>query len=329
MNTINITAVIGGFIAALEVQTVDTKSKIVIKSKPCITQDKALNSLRKVLKDHGLELPPNKELPNARFALNRPVNSTPAIQFTDSTPVTAPDTTRIPAPALEPESEPELNRLLKPVEGLISPLSDAKRWVAIYRGVVACYGNDSENIIVAMKNMNCASPWARDSLDRPFHMYSDNNLVPAPRPGEGNRRQLKNANGFNRDFMGRTPVEPGSLAMDTEAFHPANKPERQKGLNKADRMALGKAENDALRAASPELLRAKQLAKTIGSAWSRQQGGNSNEYKKAWVSVAFVLGGINLANYAKFMADLGLSAVSPDMVEWAKNALKDYTKQAA
>ncbi len=302
-------------------RTIDNKFLATVKTtkgdmsgKSCGSEGRAIQSLNTIIKNAGKAVPEWNIIRPAgetsfEFASNA---TTPAIESED-----APTTERM-APAIEPEPEPELHRLLKPVEGRISPIDQPERWVAIYRGVVARFGSDAELVVSAMKGMNAASPFERDADGRPFHMYSDNNLVRAPRPGEGERRQTRSLNGYNRDFKGRTPVEPGSLARDTDPFHPANKPERTRRMSKTDRMAAGKAANAELRAKDPAGFEAKQLATKLASAASKATGGDVTAYKTAFVAVCTVLGAGRLDKCVKFASDLGLNEVPAAWLDWAK-----------
>lgn len=312
MITVNIKQVAGGVVAVVNT------TRGPIEGKPCTTTGFALKSLRAVTKALGRELPKNSEL-NVVEPDTKPA---PAIEFTNGPAFESeeaePATERTPVS----EPEPELHRALRPVEGRISPIDQPERWVAIWKGVVARYGTqDPELILTAMKGMNAASPFERDADGRPFHMYADSSLVRAPRPGEGERRQLRNPNGYNRDFMGRTPVEPGSVARDTDPHHPANRPERVKRMSKADRMAAGKAANAELRANDPAGFEAKQLASKLASQASKATGGDTAAYKTAFVAVATVLGAGRLEKCAKFSADLGLTEVPAAWLDWAKQAI--------
>lgn len=312
MITVNIKQVAGGVVAVVNT------TRGPIEGKPCTTTGFALTSLRAVTKALGRELPKNSEL-NVVEPDTKPA---PAIEFTNGPAFESeeaePATERTPVS----EPEPELHRALRPVEGRISPIDQPERWVAIWKGVVARYGTqDPELILTAMKGMNAASPFERDADGRPFHMYADSSLVRAPRPGEGERRQLRNPNGYNRDFMGRTPVEPGSVARDTDPHHPANRPERVKRMSKADRMAAGKAANAELRANDPAGFEAKQLASKLASQASKATGGDTVAYKTAFVAVATVLGAGRLEKCAKFSADLGLTEVPAAWLDWAKQAI--------
>lgn len=312
MITVNIKQVAGGVVAVVNT------TRGPIEGKPCTTTGFALKSLRAVTKALGRELPKNSEL-NVVEPDTKPA---PAIEFTNGPAFESeeaePATERTPVS----EPEPELHRALRPVEGRISPIDQPERWVAIWKGVVARYGTqDPELILTAMKGMNAASPFERDADGRPFHMYADSSLVRAPRPGEGERRQLRNPNGYNRDFMGRTPVEPGSVARDTDPHHPANRPERVKRMSKADRMAAGKAANAELRANDPAGFEAKQLASKLASQASKATGGDTVAYKTAFVAVATVLGAGRLEKAQKFAADLGLTEVPAAWLDWAKQSI--------
>ncbi len=312
MININIKTVAGGFVASVNT------TKGAIEGKPCTTIGFAVKSLRAVTKAMGKELPQKDQL-NIIEPATKPAT---AIEFTNSPAIESeedgPATERTPAS----EPEPELHRALRPVEGRISPVDQPERWVAIYRGVVARYGSqDSELILTAMKGMNAASPFERDTDGRPFHMYADSSLVRTPRPGEGERRQLRNANGYNRDFQGRTPVEPGSLARDTDPHHPANKPEHTKRMSRADRMAAGKIANAELRANDPAGFEAKQLASKLAAQASKATGGDTVAYKTAFVAVCTVLGAGRLEKAQKFAADLGLTDVPAAWLDWAKQSI--------
>lgn len=313
MITVNIKSVAGGLIAVVNT------TRGPIEGKPCTTTGFALKSLRAVTKAMGKELPPNRAL----NVVELDAKPAPTIEFTNGPAIESdeesPATERM-APDSEPE--PELHRALRPVEGRISPIDQPERWVAIWKGVVARYGTqDPELILTAMKGMNAASPFERDADGRPFHMYADSSLVRAPRPGEGERRQLRGMNNFNRDFKGRTPVEPGSVARDTDPHHPANRPERVKRMSKADRMAAGKAANAELRANDPAGFEAKQLASKLASQASKATGGDTAAYKTAFVAVCTVLGAGRLEKCAKFSADLGLTEVPAAWLDWAKQAI--------
>lgn len=312
MITVNIKQVAGGVVAVVNT------TRGPIEGKPCTTTGFALKSLRAVTKALGRELPKNSEL-NVVEPDTKPA---PAIEFTNGPAFESeeaePATERTPVS----EPEPELHRALRPVEGRISPIDQPERWVAIWKGVVARYGTqDPELILTAMKGMNAASPFERDADGRPFHMYADSSLVRAPRPGEGERRQLRNPNGYNRDFMGRTPVEPGSVARDTDPHHPANRPERVKRMSKADRMAAGKAANAELRANDPAGFEAKQLASKLASQASKATGGDTVAYKTAFVAVCTYLGAGRLEKCVKFASDLGLSEVPAEWMDWAAQSV--------
>ncbi len=303
-------------------RTADNKLTATVKTtkgdltgKACGSEGRAIQSLNTLIKNAGKAVPEwNIIRPESPTTIAFLEETTPAIESEEAEPATIHM-----APVSEPE--PELHRLLKPVEGRISPLSDPERWVAIYRGVVARYGNDAEMVLAAMKGMNAASPYERDADGRPFHMYSDNNLVRAPRPGEGERRQTRGLNGYNRDYKGRTPVEPGSLARDTDPHHPANRPERGKRMTKADRMAAGRAENAMLRANDPAGFEAKTIASKLASAASKAANGNTAAYKTAFVAVCTVLGAGHLEKCAKFSADLGMTEVPAAWLDWAKASI--------
>jgi len=310
MITVTIKAVAGGFIASVNT------TRGPIEGKPCTSPKFAIKSLRSVTKALGNSLP--KEGLNIVGPAPKPETS--AIEFTEpGTPAIESEEEEAP----ETEREPELHRALRPVEGRISPVDQPERWVAIYNGVKARYGTaDVELILTAMKGMNCASPYERDSEGRPFHMYADNSQVRTPRPGEGERRQLRNPNGFNRDYKGRTPVEPGSLARDTDPYHPANKPERTRRMTRADRMAQGKAANAELRANDPAGFEAKQLASKLASQASKATGGDTVAYKTAFVAVCTYLGAGRLEKCVKFASDLGMTEVPAAWMEWAEQSVQ-------
>jgi hypothetical protein len=309
MITITIKSVAGGFVALVNT------TKGTIEGKACTSPKFAIKSLRAVTKAMG------RELPKDGLNIIGPAikSEGPAIEFIEPTTTPAIESEE---EAPDTEREPELHRALRPVEGRISPVDQPERWVAIYNGVKARYGTaDAELVLTAMKGMNCASPFERDSEGRPFHMYADNSQVRAPRPGEGERRQLRNPNGYNRDFQGRTPVEPGSLARETDPFHPANKPERTRRMSRADRMAQGKAANAELRASDPAGFEAKQLASRLASQASKAQGGDTVAYKTAFVAVCTYLGAGRLDKCAKFASDLGLSEVPAAWMDWAAKSV--------
>lgn len=316
MITITIKAVAGGFVASVNT------TKGPIEGKPCTSPKFAVKSLRAVTKAAGRELPPANELNLIGDITPAVIPTNSAIEFTNGPAFESeeaePATERTPVS----EPEPELHRALRPVEGRISPIDQPERWVAIWKGVVARYGTqDPELILTAMKGMNAASPFERDADGRPFHMYADSSLVRAPRPGEGERRQLRNPNGYNRDFMGRTPVEPGSVARDTDPHHPANRPERVKRMSKADRMAAGKAANAELRANDPAGFAAQQLATSLASQVSKKLGGSVEGYKTAFVAVCTVLGAGRLPKAQKFASDLAMTEVPAEWITWAKQSV--------
>lgn len=310
---VTIKSVAGGFCASITLVNKTTKEPKEFTGKPCTSTGFAVKSLRAVLEGIGLVLPPTKEL-----NLIQP-ETAPAFGFTNETTTPA-----IESEEMDPETErePELHRALRPVEGRISPVDQPERWVAIYNGVKARYGTaDAELILTAMKGMNAASPYERDAEGRPFHMYADNSQVRTPRPGEGERRQLRNNNGYNRDFMGRTPVEPGSKARETDPFHPANKPERTKRMGRAERMAAGKQANAELRTNDPAGFEAKQLATRLASQASKATGGDTVAYKTAFVAVCTVLGAGRLDKCKKFAASLGLTEVPAAWMDWAAQSV--------
>lgn len=312
-----------------------------ISGKDCGSEARAINSLNSVIKGMGKEIP--------QWNIIHPVSAVASFDFLTEAEGGEPTTERMPE-VPEAEVEPELHPALRPTEGRISPLDQPERWVAIYRGVVARFGTDPEILSGAMKNMNCASPYERDSEGRPFHMYSDYNLVRAPRPGEGERRQTKGINGFNRDYKGRTPLEPGSVARDTDPWHPANKPEKAKRMTKEER----KAANAKLKAQDPNGATAQNWCWKMGAAASQSAGGDRIAYKIGFVGTAQILGAMHLEKVKKFMEDLGIQAgqgldskspgdlimaverlvqnggpVSAEWIEWAKNARKHYEAKAA
>lgn len=312
MITVNIKQVAGGVVAVVNT------NRGPVEGKPCTTIGFAIKSLRAVTKAMGKELPQKDQLNIVEPAI-QPAS---AIEFTNGPAIESDDGPATERMVPNSEPEPELHTALRPVEGRISPVDQPERWVAIYRGIIARYGSaDSELVLTAMKGMNAASPFERDADGRPFHMYADNSLVRTPRPGEGVRRQLQNPNGFNRDFQGRTPVEPGSVARDTDPNHPANRPERVKRMSRADRMAAGKAANAELRANDPAGFEAKQLASRLANQASKATGGDTVAYKTAFVAVCTVLGAGRLEKAQKFAADLGLTEVPAAWLDWAKQSI--------
>lgn len=221
MITITIKAVAGGFVASVNT------TKGPIEGKPCTSPKFAVKSLRAVTKAAGRELPPANELNLIGDITPAVIPTNSAIEFIndDSTPAVQPMEA-----APDTEREPELHPALVTPAGLITPVTEPERWLGAYNLAKMAIGPEGQpvDLIKVMKAAGFASPWSLDGQGRAFHTYTEarKEIVPAPKAGEGARRILQNNNGYNRDFKGRTPMEPGSLARETDARHPGNRPER-------------------------------------------------------------------------------------------------------
>lgn len=315
MITITIKAVAGGFVASVNT------TKGPIEGKPCTSPKFAVKSLRAVTKAAGRELPPANELNLIGDITPAVIPTNSAIEFIndDSTPAVQPMEA-----APDTEREPELHPALVTPAGLITPVEAPERWLGAYNLAKMAIGPEGQpvDLIKVMKAAGFASPWSLDGQGRAFHTYTEarKEIVPAPKAGEGARRILQNNNGYNRDFKGRTPMEPGSLARETDSRHPGNRPERNVSnapRGKAARMEAAKAANANLRANDPAGFEAKNLASKLAAQVSKANGGDVTAYKTAFVAVCTVLGAGRLDKCQKFAADLGMTTVPTEWLEWA------------
>lgn len=203
-----------------------------VRSNPCSKRGHALNSLKKALAKQGIETSPTDQW---------------VIKSDLDIPESASD---FEAEEFEKPQTQELPQALQTSPGLINPVEHHDRWVMFYKMAKEAVGGEGTmaDIAITLKALGCASPFERDGDGKPFHMYADS-LIQAPKPGEGERRQLPNNNGFLRDSQGRTPVEPGSRARETDARHPANRT-RGNGIHRGQPVVAQKNEERVLRPTS-------------------------------------------------------------------------------
>lgn len=283
------------------------------------TRRTATKAVEGLLLERGIGIPNWAIVEQAPAPVARPED------FDDSeAPVNGPATERDsdPAPVSEEPAEttfyrpsheePKLPSIQDAIEtGLVTPIADLDRYAAAYRYAKVAMGEAGEpgDIARLMKAGGFASPFDRDADGRPFHLYCTDEFVRAPRKGEGERRRLKNSNGFERDFQGRSPVEEGSLARETSPNHPANEPERKRRKTKVELTDAQKAGRAAYK---------------LGSAASAANNGTQEQkreaYKLGYVAGLAAAGETSDPKFGKFLADLGLTEVPDSWLAWAMAA---------